>query len=1092
VSTTYPIPRQTRQAILTAAAAQTVFGPFDFILFDPADLFVQSQAVGATTWTPVNPSTYTAAPSSPFVAFPAVFTLTFTSGFAVGTKVWVRGSRLASRVTDVTQGGAIRSVALEAELDRGAATSAELRRDVDALVAGGATGTLMASGVGNNSSVPGGTVAEALNTLATGVGNIASVAAAAATSFAAALTSVTISGYAAGGDGGGAVYHKVNAQPTHAGKFQSVDGAWWEIAEAILDVRQFGAVAAIGSLPPDASTAMQNAFDTAGTLKRPVRLPGGTLQCQNLNVTAPVTIVGAGRDFTSTGIAPTSLFSSTTDKPIIRINADNVELRGVNFPGTGGRFFSNGPPAIAVGDAAVTLTTAAMTVGLNVLTDLNANFTANDVGKRVTVMAAASGGKSLSTTIAGFTDSHHVTLGTTAGASVSGATAYYGNSPRGIVLRDLSAASHGKGLHVVAAADMDVFNCALQGFDGVWLENRVASDSGDSKMHECDIAADQAGGKGIFCKSGGGWRIPDNKFLTCQDGIYISWSQGVSGGMIIGPGNSIENISRYGIFATGDGTAVLNGLSIVDNWINGAPQPIAFDDTAGTGFINKVKIDGNHILSSTAAALISIGKSVSGFDIYPNYLDAGGFGGAKAIDIKSGAANGFVVFTPVHACAIDVANASSNNVFVYQLNAELSALLGMSALGMLARTGAATYAGRTITGTANQIAVANGNGIAADPTLSLPSILVLTHPAEIRPGGGAGNTITLAARDVDGAFDQTFITFTSNNTPTCDLDETVTKAGAYIYRAGGTKVAVADGGTNLGSYTIGDMLQASGATTLAKLAAVATGNVLLSGGVATVSSWGKVSLTAHISGNLPVGNLNSGTSASANTFWRGDGAWVSPVAGANTQVQYNNGTAFAGDSGFTYAGSGAATLTASLTAPKVIGSTAVGGSLALQSTSGVGTTDFVSINVGNNGATEALRAVNSGRVGINTPGPSSKLHVTDNAGGTLLTLTSGTGECYFTLSGTSGSAIVGLTGGTTLFSQGPAGGHFEVQLAGGVLSDVWVDTAKVKSYTVAGAPSAATKGAGAIVYISNEVGGATIAFSDGTNWRRVADRAIIS
>jgi hypothetical protein len=47
------------------------------------------------------------------------------------------------------------------------------------------------------------------------------------------------------------------------------------------------------------------------------------------------------------------------------------------------------------------------------------------------------------------------------------------------------------------------------------------------------------------------------------------------------------------------------------------------------------------------------------------------------------------------------------------------------------------------------------------------------------------------------------------------------------------------------------------------------------------------------------------------------------------------------------------------------------------------------------------------------------------------------------------------------------------------------------SYTVIGVPDA-TLAAGQIIYVSNETGGATLAFSDGTNWRRVQDRSIVS
>jgi len=48
-------------------------------------------------------------------------------------------------------------------------------------------------------------------------------------------------GYYAAGDGGGALYKSVEAEPTRPGKIQSGDGAWWEIAEVQLNVKMLGA-----------------------------------------------------------------------------------------------------------------------------------------------------------------------------------------------------------------------------------------------------------------------------------------------------------------------------------------------------------------------------------------------------------------------------------------------------------------------------------------------------------------------------------------------------------------------------------------------------------------------------------------------------------------------------------------------------------------------------------------------------------------------------------------------------------------------------------------------------------------------------------
>ncbi len=50
---------------------------------------------------------------------------------------------------------------------------------------------------------------------------------------------------------------------------------------------------------------------------------------------------------------------------------------------------------------------------------------------------------------------------------------------------------------------------------------------------------------------------------------------------------------------------------------------------------------------------------------------------------------------------------------------------------------------------------------------------------------------------------------------------------------------------------------------------------------------------------------------------------------------------------------------------------------------------------------------------------------------------------------------------------------------------------KLAGYTVAELPSAASLGLGAIVMVRNEGGGAVPAFSDGVDWRRCTDRALV-
>jgi hypothetical protein len=88
------------------------------------------------------------------------------------------------------------------------------------------------------------------------------------------------------------------------------------------------------------------------------------------------------------------------------------------------------------------------------------------------------------------------------------------------------------------------------------------------------------------------------------------------------------------------------------------------------------------------------------------------------------------------------------------------------------------------------------------------------------------------------------------------------KDNANAVQVIGWKVVPATaGGTGQTSYAVGDLLYADTTTTLAKLPDVATGNALISGGVGVAPSYGKIGLTTHVSGVLPV--ANGGTNASA-------------------------------------------------------------------------------------------------------------------------------------------------------------------------------------------------------------------------------------
>jgi hypothetical protein len=148
---------------------------------------------------------------------------------------------------------------------------------------------------------------------------------------------------------------------------------------------------------------------------------------------------------------------------------------------------------------------------------------------------------------------------------------------------------------------------------------------------------------------------------------------------------------------------------------------------------------------------------------------------------------------------------------------------------------------------------------------------------------GTGLTITNAAGSITTRITNTGVTASaygsasSVTTLTVNAQGQLTVAGSVAIAIAASQItsgtlAVARGGTGLTSYTIGDIIYASGITTLSQLADIAVGNALISGGVGVAPSYGKIGLTTHVSGTLPVANGGTGLATlAANRIPYGNG-----------------------------------------------------------------------------------------------------------------------------------------------------------------------------------------------------------------------------
>jgi hypothetical protein len=188
---------------------------------------------------------------------------------------------------------------------------------------------------------------------------------------------------------------------------------------------------------------------------------------------------------------------------------------------------------------------------------------------------------------------------------------------------------------------------------------------------------------------------------------------------------------------------------------------------------------------------------------------------------------------------------------------------------------------------------------------SASNVPVFTTNAQGQVTSVTNTAIAIAAGAVSGlaASATTDTTNASNITsgtlPTGRLTGSYTGiTGVGTLAAGtwnGSTIAANYGGTGYASYAVGDILYANTTTSFAKLADVAVGNALISGGVGAAPSWGKIGLATHISGTLPIANGGTGlTTTPANgviDIGNGTGfTRTTLTAGSNVSITNGSGS----------------------------------------------------------------------------------------------------------------------------------------------------------------------------------------------------------